>query len=140
MPTRPPCRGPEPMCANFCPHGYRYQDDGCMTCDCVVPEVRRRPSATRAGRPRCRGPMPMCANSCPHGYRYKPDGCMTCDCVDEPLPQNCEVLLTCVCCCRFLYFFADDFSSFLCLLLETQMCYYGKFYDVIFRCSEVPQF
>ena len=82
--TRPPCRGPEPMCANYCPGGYRYNEDGCMTCECVGAPAART-------RPRCRGPMPMCANRCPGGYRYKPDGCMTCECAEEPQPDNCMV-------------------------------------------------
>jgi len=87
-PTRPPCRGPEPMCANHCPNGYRYKDDGCMTCDCVTTATGAPAARTR---PRCRGPMPMCANHCPGGYKYKPDGCMTCVCVEEAQPDNCMV-------------------------------------------------
>lgn len=89
--TRPPCRGPEPMCANYCPHGYRYNADGCMTCDCVVPAAEAR------SRPRCRGPMPMCANRCPGGYKYKPDGCMTCECVEDDCAGSgpCEEGLVC---------------------------------------------
>jgi len=84
--TRPPCRGPEPMCANYCPDGYRYNDEGCMTCECVGAS----PVAS-SHRPRCRGPMPMCANRCPDGYKYKLDGCMTCECVEEPQPDNSVV-------------------------------------------------
>jgi len=98
--TRPPCRGPEPMCANMCPNGYRYKDDGCMTCDCLVTETRA--SSTR-GRRRCRGPQPMCANRCPYGYKYKPDGCMTCECAEKPPPEICEVS---ACCCQFFVLFS----------------------------------
>jgi len=99
MSTRPPCRGPEPMCANYCPGGYRYNDDGCMTCDCVV--TKTMGPAARI-RPRCRGPQPMCAHFCPGGYKYKPDGCMTCDCVEVPQPDNCMVSIF------------KKFSEFLC--------------------------
>jgi hypothetical protein len=36
------CNGPEPMCANFCPGGYKNNAQGCMTCDCVeVPKERQ---------------------------------------------------------------------------------------------------
>ena len=97
-PRRPVCRGPQPMCANYCPHGYRYNDEGCMTCECVVAATGA--PAARAQRPRCRGPMPMCANFCPGGYKYKPDGCMTCECVDNCMVsasfcQFCECYLLC---------------------------------------------
>lgn len=102
MTTRPTCLGPEPMCANYCPNGYRYKDDGCMTCDCnPVEPVETRASATRT-RPRCRGAQPMCANACPGGYKYKPDGCMTCECAQE----------LCVCYCTFSVGFYYSKKSF----------------------------
>jgi len=28
MSAQPPCRGPQPVCANRCPGGYKYKDDG----------------------------------------------------------------------------------------------------------------
>jgi len=34
------------MCANYCPLGYRNDDNGCPTCDCIAPTSLSSPASS----------------------------------------------------------------------------------------------
>ena len=85
-----------PMCAMFCPNGFRTGEDGCPICSCnpvrpVIPE-------------HCHN-RPMCRMHCETGFQTGEDGCPICRCnpppeeVEPTLPEHCRVRPMCAMFC-----------------------------------------
>jgi len=87
----------QPSCAADCPNGFRYDDDGCMTCDCVEDTCFEAdwgcPESCEAGTdesgcPTCSCPTcePVDHASCtatPGCQVVTTEGCESCECVED---------------------------------------------------------
>ncbi|VDI06136.1 Hypothetical predicted protein, partial [Mytilus galloprovincialis] len=94
---------PQGFCTTQCPYGYKFDDNGCQTCEClpacpkaICPSRQCKHGfkydATGCQTCNCRSvscPARLCPWSCPEGYKLGKDGCQTCDCsTGTPCPPE----------------------------------------------------
>lgn len=90
-----------PMCANYCEHGYHYDERGCMSCECEPAPASVAPEANSTHKPPryldC--PQIECPGienaPCLYGAALDENGCVTCGCKEAPKETPKQTKFSC---------------------------------------------